>query len=81
MEKSIQIFTIIKHQKKVHIYINIYMYIYRYIYIYINDKKYYQKHKETLRKEAHERYQNPSEQEDEKGLEKDIQILLKKKKT
>ena len=51
------------------------------IYIYINDKKYYQKHKETLRKEAHERYQNPSEQEDEKGLEKDIQILLKKKKT
>ena len=45
--------------------------------------KYYQKHKENLRKEAPERYQNLSEEEKDKGkkrLEKDVKILLKKKK-
>ena len=45
--------------------------------------KYYQKHKERLRKETPERYQNLSEEEKDKKqkkLEKDINILLKKKK-
>ena len=45
--------------------------------------KYYQKHKERLRKETRERYQNLSEDEQDKKqkkLEKDINILLKKKK-
>ena len=32
--------------------------------------KYYQKHKERLRKEARERYQNTSEEEKDKILEK-----------
>ena len=44
---------------------------------------YYQKHKEKLWKEARERYQNLSEKKkikDEKRLQKDIKILLKKKK-
>ena len=44
---------------------------------------YYQKHKERLRKEARERYQNLSEEEKIKGekrLEKDIKMLLMKKK-
>ena len=45
--------------------------------------KYYQKHKERLRKEARAIYQNLSEEEKDKRqkkLEKDITILLKKKK-
>ena len=45
--------------------------------------KHYQKHKERLRKEAHERYENLSKEEKIKGekkLEKDIKISLKKKK-
>ena len=45
---------------------------------------YYQKHKEKLRKEACEKYQNLSEEETTKGkkrLEKDIKIQLKMKKT
>ena len=44
---------------------------------------FYQKHKERLWKEACERYSNISEKEKEKGekrLEKDIKILLEKKK-
>ena len=44
---------------------------------------YYQKHKERHRKEACERYQNLSQEEDKiriKRLEKDIEALLKKKK-
>ena len=44
---------------------------------------YYQKHKERHRKEACERYQNLSPEEDKiriKRLEKDIEALLKKKK-
>ena len=44
--------------------------------------KYYQKHKEKLRKEARERYHNISEQENEKmqkRREKDIKVLPKKK--
>ena len=44
--------------------------------------KYYQKHKEKLRKEARERYHNISEQENEKmqkKCEKDIKVLPKKK--
>ena len=44
--------------------------------------KYYQKHKEKLRKEAHTRCQNLSEEENDKRrkrLEKDIKILLKRK--
>ena len=44
--------------------------------------KYYQKHKEKLRKEARERYHNISEQENDKmqkKREKGIKILLKKK--
>ena len=43
----------------------------------------YQKHKGKLRKEARERYQNLSEKEKgkrQKGLEKDIKILITKKK-
>ena len=35
---------------------------------------YYLKHKERLRKEARERYQNASEEEKDKRLEKDIKI-------
>ena len=45
--------------------------------------KYYQKHKPRLRKEARERYQNLSKEEKDKRQkrpEKDIKILLKKKK-
>ena len=44
--------------------------------------KYYQKHKERLQKEARERYQNLSKEEkrQKKKLDKDINILLKKKK-
>ena len=45
--------------------------------------KYYQKHKEKLRKEALERYQNFSEEEKKKGKkgpETDIKIFLKRKK-
>ena len=45
--------------------------------------KYYQKHKQRLQKEARERYQNLSEEEKDKRikrLEKDIKLLLKKKK-
>ena len=45
--------------------------------------KYYQKDKQMLRKEAHKRYQNLSEEEKEKKgekrLETDIKIYLKKK--
>ena len=43
----------------------------------------YQKHKGKLRKEARERYQNLSEKEKgkrQKSLEKDIKILITKKK-
>ena len=45
--------------------------------------KYYQKHKERLRKQTCERYQNLHEEEKDKRqkkLKKDIKILLKKKK-
>ena len=45
--------------------------------------KYYQKHKERLQKEACERYQHLSEEEKDKRQkkpQKDIKILLKKKK-
>ena len=46
--------------------------------------KYCQKHKERLQKEPHKRYQNISKEEkkikDEKRLQEDIKILLKKKK-
>ena len=45
--------------------------------------KYYQKHKEMLRKEACERYQNLSETEKNKKQKRpknDIKILLNKKK-
>ena len=45
---------------------------------------YYQKHKQRLRKEAHEKYQNLSEEEKktkgERRPKKDIKSLLKKKK-
>ena len=44
---------------------------------------YYQKHKEKLQKEAGERYQNLSEGEKDerrKRLEKDIKLLLTKKR-
>ena len=44
--------------------------------------KYYKKNKEKLRKETRERYQNLSEEEkekDERRLETDIKIFLKKK--
>ena len=43
----------------------------------------YQKHKEKLRKEARNRYQNLSQEEKDKRRKKpeeDVQILLKKKK-
>ena len=43
--------------------------------------KYYQKHKEKIRKEARERYKNLSEEEKDKRQKKnDIKSLLKKKK-
>ena len=45
--------------------------------------KYYQKHKERLQKEARERYQNFLKKKNKKGKkrpEKDIKILLKRKK-
>ena len=45
--------------------------------------KYYQKHKERLEKEAREKYQNLSGEEknkSQKKSEKDINILLRKKK-
>ena len=45
--------------------------------------KYYKKNKEKLRKETRERYQNLSEEEkekDERRLETDIKIFLKKKR-
>ena len=45
--------------------------------------KYYQKHKERLQKEACEKYQHLSEEEKDKRQkkpQKDIKILLKKKK-
>ena len=45
--------------------------------------KYYQKHKEKLRKEAHERYQNLSEEEKTKSINmliSGIEIFLEKKK-
>ena len=55
-----------------------------FFFVYINVvNKYYQKHKENLGKEAPERYQDLSEEEKDKGkkrLEKDVKILLKKKK-
>ena len=38
--------------------------------MYKNGKKKYQKHKERLRKEAHERYQNISEEEKGKTRKK-----------
>ena len=45
--------------------------------------KYYQKHKERLRKEAREKYENLSKEEkntkSEKMPEKDIKIFLKNK--
>ena len=44
--------------------------------------KYYQKHKETLRKEARGKYQNLPEEktvECKKRFEKDIKVFLKKK--
>ena len=41
---------------------------------------YYQEYKEKLRKGAHERYQNLSEEEKDTRLETDIKIFLKKKK-
>ena len=44
--------------------------------------KYYQKHKEKLRKEARERYQNLSEEEKDKWQKKsetDIKIFLNNK--
>ena len=47
------------------------------------ENKYKQKHKERLQEEARERYQNLSEEEKDKRpkkYEKDIKILLKKKK-
>ena len=45
--------------------------------------KYYKKNKEKIRKEAHKRYQNLSEEEKEKiekRSETDIKIFLKRKK-
>ena len=45
--------------------------------------EYYQKNKEKLQKEAHEGYQNLSEEEKEKSQKRlvtDIKIFLKKKK-
>ena len=45
--------------------------------------KYYQKHKEKLRKEVRERYHNLSEEEKEKRQKRpdtDIKIFLKRKK-
>ena len=45
--------------------------------------RYYQKHKERLRKKACEKYQDLSEEEKDKRrkkAEKDIAILLKKKR-
>ena len=41
---------------------------------------YYQEYKEKLRKGAHERYQNLSEEEKDTRLETDIKIFLKKKR-
>ena len=41
--------------------------------------KSYQKHSERLQNEACEKYQNLSEEEKEKGSEKDIKILLNNK--
>ena len=48
-----------------------------YIYIYVIFNKYYQTNKEKLRKKVHDRYQNLSEEEKEKG-QKMIKISLKK---
>ena len=58
----------------IYIYTYIYVYIYTYIYIYIAYIKvvntYYQKYKERLRKEAHERYQNLTQEEKDKRQKK-----------
>ena len=39
--------------------------------------EYNRKHKKGLQKEAHERYQNLSEEKEKKRPEKDLKILLK----
>ena len=57
------------------------MYCFISFFLYIKmTNNYYQEYKEKLRKGAHERYQNLSEEEKDTRLETDIKIFLKKKK-